>query len=295
MNDFVAFDVETANTSRASICQIGIARFSDGKLCEKWEQYVNPQDYFHWYNVKLHGINESKVENKPTFPQVSAALLERLGDAVVIHHTAFDRTAMKQAFAKHPGLALPTIKWLDSACVVRRTWPDLARAGYGLESVAGRLGIAYQPHNAAEDARAAGEVFVRAMRQSGLSVADWIVRSAKPITPRSRSGTPSKKTHLNGNPDGPLYGDTAVFTGTFSVLKTELEYLAADVGCDVRSSVTKATTLLMLGDQDIRKLAGKKTSQKELDADELIENGQPIRKLRETDFRALVEDALGAS
>ena len=292
MNDFVAFDVETANPDFASICQIGIAYFADGTYRQKWEQYVNPQDDFFPLNVKLHGINESKVENEPTFPQVSAALLERLGDAVVIHHTHFDRTSMKQAFAKH-GLDLPRIKWLDSACVARRTWRD--RDGYGLESLAAWLGISYQPHNAAEDARAAGEVFIQAMRKSGLSVADWVVLAAKPITPRSRSGTPSKKTNLEGNPEGPLYGETAVFTGTFSELKANLEYWAADVGCAVRSSVTKATTLLMLGDQDIRKLAGKKTSQNELDADELIENGQRIRKLRETDFRALVEDALGAS
>ena len=47
MNDFVAFDVETANHDLASICQIGIARFADGQFREKWEQYVNPQDYFH--------------------------------------------------------------------------------------------------------------------------------------------------------------------------------------------------------------------------------------------------------
>ena len=105
MNDFVAFDVETANPDLASICQIGIAYFAEGTYRQKWEQYVNPQDYFHRRNVAVHGIDESKVENAPTFPQVSAALLERLGDAVVIHHTPFDRTAMNQAFAKH-GLAL---------------------------------------------------------------------------------------------------------------------------------------------------------------------------------------------
>lgn len=130
------------------------------------------------------------------------------------------------------------------------------------------------------------------MQESGLSVDDWVVGARKPITPRSRSSTASKITHLDGNPDGPLYGETAVFTGTFSVNKRELQYLAADVGCDVNKSVTKATTLLMLGDQDIRKLAGKPTSQNELDADGLIEEGQDIRKMRETDFRAYVNDAL---
>ena len=291
MNDFVAFDVETANPDLASICQIGIARFADGQFCEKWERLVNPRDYFHPYNVAIHGIDESKVVLAPTFPQISEALLQQLGSAVVIHHTFYDRTAVRQVFAKH-NLPLPPIKWLDSACVVRRTWADLAKAGYGLESVAKRLGIVFQPHNAAEDARAAGEVFVHAMRESGLTIDDWIRRVGQPITPRSRSGTASKKTHLSGNPDGPLYGETAVFTGTFSVVKRDLEHLAADVGCDVRSSVTEATTLLMLGDQDMRKLAGKKTSQKELDADRLIEKGQYIRKLRETDFRALVNDAL---
>ena len=159
-------------------------------------------------------------------------------------------------------------------------------------SIAKRLGIVFQSHNAAEDARAAGEVFVYAMRESKLSIDDWIRRVGQPITPRRRSGTASKKTHLDGNPDGPLYGETAVFTGSFSVVKRDLENLAADVGCDVRSSVTEGTTLLMLGDQDKRKLAGKETSQNEVDADRLIEKGQHIRKLREADFHALVNDAL---
>ena len=182
MNEFIAFDVETANPDLASICQLGIAYFADGRFIDKWESLVNPEDYFCPRNVEKHKIDESKVVTAPTFRQVSAALLQKLSDAVVIHHTAFDRTAVKQAFAKH-NLDLPPIKWLDNACVVRRTWADLSKAGYGLESVAKRLGIEYQPHNAGEDARAAGEVFVRAMRQSGFSVADWFVRVGQPITP----------------------------------------------------------------------------------------------------------------
>jgi len=291
MNEFIALDFETFNRNRASICQIGIARFVDGQCFDQWEQYVNPQDYFDPHTMRHNRVDQSKVLTAPIFPQVSEALLQRLGSAVVIHHSSFDRTSMEQVFAKY-NLTLPPIKWLDSSCVVRRTWPDLSKRGFGLESVAGRLGIVYQPHGAAEDARAAGEVFIHAMRQSGLSVDDWIVRVCQPITPRPRSATASKKTHLEGNPDGPLYGETAVFTGTFSRVKRELEYLAADVGCDVRSSVTEATTLLIQGDQDIRKLAGKKQSQKEIDADRLIKAGQKILKLRETDFYAYVNNVL---
>ena len=34
--NFVSVDVETANSDRASICQIGIAVFKDGKLVDEW-------------------------------------------------------------------------------------------------------------------------------------------------------------------------------------------------------------------------------------------------------------------
>jgi len=105
--------------------------------------------------------------------------------------------------------------------------------------------------------------------------------------------TASKKTHLDGNPDGPLYGETAVFTGEFSVVKSELEELAADVGCDVhRGLPTKATTLVIVGDVNLRKTKGEEKTTKRRKAEELVVQGQDIRFLQESDFRALVNDAL---
>ena len=43
--DFVAIDVETANADMASICQIGVAKYSEGKLIEEWSSLVDPEDY----------------------------------------------------------------------------------------------------------------------------------------------------------------------------------------------------------------------------------------------------------
>ena len=298
MNDFVAFDVETANPDFASICQIGIARFADGQLCEKpWEQYVNPKDFFHPRNVAIHHIDDSTVIVAPTFPQICQALLKKLGSAVVIHHSHFDRTAMRQVFAKY-GLPLPQINWLDSMCVVRRTWPDLSKSGYGLESVAKRFGIEYQPHHAAEDARAAGEVFVRAMKESRLSADEWMARVRRPITARSGSHAPTERITRDGNPDGPLYGQTVVFTGTLviggkHIPRQEAADLVAAVGCDVAASVTKKTNILIVGDQDIRVLAGHEKSKKLRYAEALMDKGQEIRIVREADAGALVVDYQG--
>jgi hypothetical protein len=45
--NFFCFDVETANESASSICQIGIAAFIEGRHEPKFdiEMYVDPEDY----------------------------------------------------------------------------------------------------------------------------------------------------------------------------------------------------------------------------------------------------------
>jgi len=284
--DFISIDVETANADLASICQIGLARFSNGQVAERWESLVDPEDYFDGINVAIHGIDESTVADAPKFPDVSSILSQHLVETVVVSHTSFDRAAIRAVFAKY-GIPLPEITWLDTARVVRRTWLDLSQRGYGLANVAERLGIQFHHHNAAEDARAAGEILVHAIRESGLSLDEWLVRVTRPIGPSSGSGSSYRITR-DGNPEGPLYGEVAVFTGALSLRRREAADLAAAAGCQVAESVTKVTTLLIVGDQDVRKLAGHEKSSKHRRAEQLISSGQGIRVLRETDFRSLV-------
>ena len=90
-----------------------------------------------------------------------------------------------------------------------------------------------------------------------------------------------------GNPDGDLFGELLVFTGSLEIPRREAAELAANVGCTVAPGVTKITTMLVVGDQDIKKLAGKAKSAKHLKAEQLIEKGQKIRILKESDFRQL--------
>ena len=75
--DFVAIDVETANADMASICQIGIAKFADGELVEEWSSLVNPEDYFNFINVGIHGITENDVNVGGEIELCAAELAER--------------------------------------------------------------------------------------------------------------------------------------------------------------------------------------------------------------------------
>jgi DNA polymerase-3 subunit epsilon len=80
-----------------------------------------------------------------------------------------------------------------------------------------------------------------------------------------------------------------VFTGALSLPRREAADLAAQAGCSVDGGVTKETTLLIVGDQDVRRLApGQVKSSKQVKAEQLIARGQPIRILRETDFQLLI-------
>ena len=65
--------------------------------------------------------------------------------------------------------------------------------------------------------------------------------------------------------------------------------MAAALGCEVGGGVTKHTTLLVVGDQDERKLAGYAKSAKHRKAETLIAGGQRILIVGEQDFRALAD------
>jgi DNA polymerase III subunit epsilon len=280
-DSFVVVDVETANPSLSSICQIGIACFAGGTLHHSWESLVNPEDYFDPINVSIHGIDEEQVGSAPTWPTVYPQVSRLLEGNIVVSHTPFDHTALRRACEKYV-LAIGEYQWLDSARVARRAWPAFAKWGYGLSHVAEHFSIEYKAHDALEDARCAGEILVRAIAETGLNASQWLHRSKQAIG-SSITGSITR----DGNPEGPLHGEVVVFTGALSMPRREAADTASAAGCEVDSGVTKRATLLVVGDQDIRKLAGHEKSSKQRKAEELITKGQRIRIVGETDFRRL--------
>lgn len=285
---FVAIDVETANADMASICAVGAAVFEHGQLSSEWYSLVDPDDYFDPVNVSIHGIDERMVLGAPAYKDVLVTIEQLLRDATVVTHTHFDRVAMHQA-AHRWAIEPPRCTWLDSARVARRTWVECARSGYGLADICSRIGYEFRHHNALEDAKAAGHVLLAAMAEAGLDLEGVLQRVRQPIDPSSASS--GSAVRRDGNPDGPLFGEVVVFTGALEIPRREAADLAAAVGCEVAQGVTKTTTVLVVGDMDVTRLAGHEKSSKHRKAEELITKGFPIRIIRETDFRELVATA----
>lgn len=64
---------------------------------------------------------------------------------------------------------------------------ECARSGCGLANVFKRIGYEFQHHNALEDAKAAGQVLLAAMAESGLDLEGVLRRVGQPIDPTSAS------------------------------------------------------------------------------------------------------------
>jgi DNA polymerase-3 subunit epsilon len=277
---YFALDVETANADYSSICQIGIVHFQDGHIVDKWSSLVNPEAYFDPFNTSIHGITENDVRDSPTFDTIHNLIAEKITGQITVHHMPFDRIAVTRACLEY-NLEIIQPKWLDSAKIARRTWEQFAYKGYGLANIAGYLGIEFGHHDALEDAIAAAKIVHHACKQTQRTIEDWLTRVGQPIFTYQGGSSIIK---LDGNPEGSLYGENLVFTGALSLPRQDAAKTAADLGCNIGNSISKKTSMLVVGTQDSSKLAGYEKSSKHRKAEELIQKGISIKILSEKDF-----------
>lgn len=282
---FTAIDLEIANPTLTSICQAGLVVFENETEVLARSILIDPRDYFDPYHSSLHGIEPQHVIGMPEFAAALPEIDACVSGGIAVCHTAFDRTALTQTWSLH-GSQPMTCRWLDSARVARRAWPQFAQRGYGLANLAREFGIKFRHHDAVEDARTTGLLLIKAINDTGIALEDWFSRVERSVS--GRSAYPDA-IRLEGGDDGPLAGEVCVFTGELEIPRQEAAKLANDAGAAIHPNVTKKTTLVVVGNQDVQKLAGKSKSSKHIKAEKLSSDGLPIRIIREADFMALLE------
>ncbi len=156
--NFLAVDVETACADQGSICQLGVAFFEQGHCVRTENLLINPEMAFLPFNTGLHGIGAAHVADKPLWSDVYPELRAWARRSVLLSHTFFDRIAMQRACMRYSMEMFSYVDWVDSCAAARRAWPHLPN--HKLTSLAERFGLRYRAHDAVEDARIAGEIFV---------------------------------------------------------------------------------------------------------------------------------------
>jgi len=165
--NFIAIDFETATSSRASICEVGICVVRGGEIGETRSWLVRPEgNLYHYRNILCHGIRPDDTAQSPDFPQVweeiERAYLDEF-DTLVAHNVSFDRSCLERS-AQLYRLHLPPIEWHCSLQTARRVYHF---AHNSLEYLCQRLGIPEGTHHrAGDDAEMCARLYLRELADS---------------------------------------------------------------------------------------------------------------------------------
>ncbi|MGB4136945.1 MAG: 3'-5' exonuclease, partial [Microbacterium sp.] len=173
--DFTAIDFETANSSPASPCQVGLVRVRGGEVVAQTGWLIRPPagyDEFQEWNVRIHGIRPEDVVGAPAWEDQLDRLHGFAGaDVLVAHNAGFDLNVLRRS-CEATGLTPPPYRSLCSLAVARKTYQ---LDSYKLPKAAAAAGFGDFPHHdALADARACAQIVIDAARRAGAADVDGL-------------------------------------------------------------------------------------------------------------------------
>lgn len=297
--NFVAIDLETANYQRNSICEIGITIVRDSQIVSSKSWLVRPENNeYDGFNISIHGITPSMTKKSSSFKQVWQEVEPYLTNQLVVaHNTSFDMYSLRDSFDKD-GITYPSFQHLCSCRIAKYAFKDTY--SYSLSPLCEAMNIQFDQHHRAEsDSEACAKVFIKAIELSGVSSIDELEEkyhfkrgefTPSSFTPQLAENHSIKVGDIKCNPElvdegNYFYGKTVCFTGTMSFsVRADLWQKIADIGGIPVDSVTKKTQILVVGQQDYKKVGESGLSSKQKKAIELKNKGLDIEIMSESEF-----------
>lgn len=167
----IFLDTETTGLNAESgdrIIEIGCIEMVNRRLTgNNLHFYLNPERKSHEDAVKVHGLTDEFLADKPLFAQVADELLEFLSGAeIVIHNAAFDVGFLNEELRrlKKPGIESIVARVSDSLFMAREMFPGKSNS---LDALCRRLEVDNTNrtlHGALLDAGLLAEVYIRMTR-----------------------------------------------------------------------------------------------------------------------------------
>ena len=174
--DFVVVDVEATGGSPLAggrITELAAVRVSRGKIVDRFETLLNPEQPIPTAVTRLTNITDEMVCAAPRFGEVAEEIQRRLQGAVFVAHNArFDWDYLQSEFnrcrrGRLDGRPICTLR------LARRLHPELERKN--LRALADYYSVSLDVwHRAGPDARATARIFVRLLdRLAEEGVENW--------------------------------------------------------------------------------------------------------------------------
>ncbi len=122
MKDFVAIDFETANSSRTSVCSVGVVIVRNGEIVDRFYSLIRPTpNYYSPFTTRIHGLTRRDTDSAPKFPDVWVQIKDRIGGLPLIaHNRPFDESCLKAVFSVYD-MEYPNYPFYCTLAASRRT------------------------------------------------------------------------------------------------------------------------------------------------------------------------------
>jgi len=185
----IFLDTETTGLSADAgdrIIEIGCIEMLNRRLSGRTlHHYVNPQRPSHEEAVKVHGLTDEFLADKPLFAAVATEILEFVAGAeLIIHNAAFDVGFLDAELARLglPPLARHVGDVTDTLLMAREMFPGKSNS---LDALCKRLEVDNSNralHGALLDAGLLAEVYIRLTRGQDSLVIDEVEVGAGEVT-----------------------------------------------------------------------------------------------------------------
>jgi DNA polymerase-3 subunit epsilon len=175
----IFLDTETTGLAAAQgdrIIEIGLIEMVNRRLTGRNQHhYVNPGRSSHPDALKVHGLTDEFLADKPPFERIVQELLDFVDDAeVIIHNAEFDLGFLDAELARvqRPRFVEHVARVTDSLLLAREIFPG---KGNSLDALCRRLEVdnsGRDLHGALLDAGLLAEVYLRMTRGQGSLVID---------------------------------------------------------------------------------------------------------------------------
>jgi DNA polymerase-3 subunit epsilon len=199
-NEWIAVDVETATSSRDSLCSIAAVLVVDGEFREIFRELVKPPgNQYAATNMRIHGVTPTDTVRSRSAEQVSGDFWAFVGSRdIVAHNASFDADVIRRS-GERGGVEAPiSARWFCTLDLSRAVWPDLPR--HGLQDLCDYLGIESEHHHADLDAIACGLIGMELLRVSGCQRFDELEIATREISVGPSSSVSTATSPFPENP-----------------------------------------------------------------------------------------------
>lgn len=176
----IVLDTETTGLSASNgdrIIEIGCVELHNRRLTgNDFHHYVNPGRESHEEALKVHGITQEFLQDKPPFAQIAQPLVDYLrGAELIIHNASFDVGFLDVELQQIglPPLSQIVSKITDTLAMAKELFPGKRN---GLDALCTRLGVDNSNrtlHGALLDAQLLADVYIQLTRgQNALLIDD---------------------------------------------------------------------------------------------------------------------------